>query len=526
MESRSLVILLLSFAFLRLPLLSIASDIVTVRDSYGRTYGRATKGYVLVKFKSGASNAQKSDSIQEIGAEKEGEIPAIGWTLLKLPPDLTLEQALEHYKKNSAVSEVQPNYVYRPLLTPNDALVNQQYGLSSINAFGAWEFEVGNSSAVTIAVIDTGVDGTHLDLDVGSKVDHSSARSYNTVTGAAAVDAPTDSCGHGTVVAGVAAAASNNTAGVAGVSWGAKILSLRVFDSGCDTTSDITLSSAVAYAVQRATSTGTRMVINLSLGGCPPDDGTFTPCVCSSTLSDAMNLALANNIVVVAAGGNQGSGNVNKYVECPAKISGVMAVGATDSASNVTSFSAVGPELDVTAPGLGVTGTKNGGGYEFNANGTSFAAPHVAGLAALILSALPTATTIQVIDFIQNSADDFGSVGFDASYGFGRVNAYRALRLVSRGTLSDFKGEEAPIAFPNPFRVSTQGRVSFGIPQSLLGSSFEIKIYDISGDLVKTLSTLSWDGKNDSGQPVASGVYIYLVKSGRGQAKGRLALIR
>ncbi|MBI4057232.1 MAG: S8 family serine peptidase [Elusimicrobia bacterium] len=510
-----------------LRLATCAMRTIMVKDAFGRPVARAVESQVLVKFKAATPEEKKKFAHEGIRAEKQGDISSSGWVSIQLPPGLSIEQALEYYRKNPNVLSVEPNRVYHPLKNINDPLLNQQYGLSNINAFGAWEFETGVSSPVKVAVIDTGVDGTHPDLDVGSKLD-GDFTVFDPGTGANLGESSpsTDACGHGTAVAGVAAAAGDNAKGVAGLSWGSgtKILSLRIFDSGCDSASDAALANAIYYAVQRSTATGTRMVINMSLGECNPAVG---PCVCGQAIIDAVNTALANNVVVVAAAGNlDATFNPNKQVTCPAKIPGVIAVGATNSFGSVASFSAVGPDVTVVAPGVSVATTKKGGSYEFNASGTSFASPYVAGLAALILSALPSATTTQVIDFIKNTADDFGLNGKDDSYGYGQINAYRALRLAKNGTLSGFEGETTPIAFPNPFRVSTHQRVSFAIPQSLVGSNLDIRIYNMSGELIRTLQGLTWDGTNDDGQSVASGVYIYFIKSDRGKGKGRLALIR
>lgn len=510
--------------FLFLPLLYLflcppayAWKTVRVRSFSGTGTVEAVDQMIVVKFLAAATEAQKAALHSSVGGNPQGEIPGIGWVPVRLPFGMSVEEGLRRYRQSSFIENVAPNVVYKPLVVPNDPLVSSQYGLLAVNAFAGWELETGSSNKVTIAVIDTGVDGTHPDL--AEKIDSRSA-SFDPLTGAKAAELPvaTDCLGHGTGVAGIAAASSNNGKGIAGISWGAKILSLRVFDmssDSCNSTDDVAISSAIAYVVSLATTpsadTG-RVVINMSLGG-----GAGT---CNPILVSAVNMALADNIQVVAAAGNNG------VVECPAKIPGVIAVGATDSSNNVASFSGKGPELTVTAPGVGVTSTKKGGTYDSGLNGTSFSSPHVAGLAALLLSALPLATTSEITNIITKSADDFGTPGFDNFYGWGKINVLTALRLGVRGTLSDYKGDETPIAFPNPFRVSSQRYLSFGIPQSIQGSNLEIRIYTMEGEIVRTIRTLSWDGKNDAGMPVASGVYIFRVKSDRGSGQGRVALIR
>ena len=431
---------------------------------------------------------------------------------------MSVENALAYYLSQPDVESAEPNIIYRPLgVLPSDPMVSLQSSLSNINAPGGWEFEKGLSPNVTVAVIDTGVDNSHPDLPAASKLLTAYARhfpnsgpddgSYN------------DICGHGTMVAGVASAATDNGVGIAGVSWGAKILPIRVFDD-CNGTDETTIVKAVNYVVAKATTNPTdfgRVVINLSLG---------STSTVSGALSDSIQSALNNNVVVVAAAGNADPANGIGYdVQFPAKFSGVIAVGATDSSDSRASFSTRGPELSVTAPGVSVLSTAKGGGYS-NGTGTSFSAPHAAGLAALILSADPSASTASVRSIMEQTADDLGSPGRDDDYGAGRINVFKAMRLVKRGTLSDFKGESEVTAFPNPFRFSSHRIVSFAVPPSLQGSDLEIRIYTMGGELVRTLKGLTWDATNDAGRRVASGVYLFRVRTDRGHSQGRLAVIK
>lgn len=264
------------------------------------------------------------------------------------------------------VVRVEREVVYRALRTPNDPCITScsgtsQWSIAKINAPLAWEFSLGGS--VTIAILDSGVDGTHPDLagkPVGNEIDR---------TGGAASNPD-----HGTSVAGTAAAGTDNGQGIAGLGWQSPILAVKVLD---DTGSG--LSSWVAGGIYDATDRGAK-VINMSLGG--PDD--------SLTVRDAVNYALARGVVVVASMGNAGTTEATY----PAAIPGVIGVGATTQADSLASFSNRGAGLDIAAPGVNLPAPVPGG-YEA-VSGTSFSAPIVSGVAALLLDqGMETAASVQ-----------------------------------------------------------------------------------------------------------------------------------
>ena len=219
--------------------------------------------------------------------------------------------------------------------------------------------------------------------------------------------------GHGTAVAGTAAASSNNADGVASVAWGCKIMPIRVTDlSGYAT------FSAMASGLQWAADHGAR-VANLSFNASD-----------SSTVKSAAQYFQNKGGVVAVASGNQATFNSaadNAYV---------LTVGATDANDVLASFSNTGNNIDLTAPGTNIRTTAKGGGYVSTA-GTSVSAPIVAGVAALVMSANPSLTPMQVQDILKQSADDLGATGWDANYGRGRVNAARAVSLAQGGGTTD-----------------------------------------------------------------------------------------
>ncbi len=270
-----------------------------------------------------------------------------------------------------------------------------------------------------------------------------------------------------------------------------------------------------------------KVVLNMSLGAgnnCGATD---------ALLPTAVSNAVAAGLVLVAAAGNDG-GDVNS----PGNCAGVMPVGMTDKGNNVDSRSCRGAAMTasgVVAPGVALTTTHLNGGYTASATGTSFAAPVVSGLAALILSARPDFTPTQVKDTLRNSASSIGvasaraaeaqAVPLGAVAGAGLVNAYKAVRLAVTGSAA-FEGDEKAIAFPNPFRPTEHGAVTISVPKSLQGRSLKIKVYTMDGQFVRELTGQSWDGRNNNGNPVASGVYIFLVKTDNGTQRGRVAVLR
>jgi len=298
-----------------------------------------------------------------------------------------------------------------PPVNATDPLFLTQYGLNNtgqtggvadadIDAPEAWGIGTG-STGTMIAVIDTGVYYTHDDLNDGrvrTDIDWDYVNNDN--------DALDDN-GHGTHVAGIIAAETNNGFGTAGVMWQARILPLKVCNSRGSCNSD-----HIAQAIKYAANQGAR-VINMSLGGS-----------CSSVIADAMNYAhFDKGAVVVAAAGNNGSG-----VNFPAKHDLAIAVGATDKSDKIASFSSRGDGLDVMAPGVSIMSTVPKNGHD-TLSGTSMASPYVAGVAGLLLAQRPNLTNEQVRDILRGSADDLGTVGKDSTYGYGRANAFKALQM-------------------------------------------------------------------------------------------------
>lgn len=306
------------------------------------------------------------------------------------------------------------------MVFPNDPAYygSDQWGLDKIQAPKAWGITSG-SSQVIIAVIDTGVDLDHPDLQ--AKI----VAGWDFVNNDDQAD---DDNSHGTHVAGIAAAATNNNLGIAGVSWDARIMPIKVLNSGGNGyMSDVI--SGMEYAADHGA-----QVLNLSLGGIVTSGE-------AQSLQTAVNYARSRGAVVIAAAGNCGSGCLigsqyyyNPYMY-PASCQNVVGVAATTTTDGWASFSEHNTYVDISAPGVSIYSTVPGG-YNYK-QGTSMATPFVSGLAALILSRWPDYTPSQVETALYNNADDLtsypGSSGRDDYFGYGRINAYQTL-LYGAGT--------------------------------------------------------------------------------------------
>ncbi|MEK7328178.1 MAG: S8 family peptidase, partial [Chloroflexota bacterium] len=266
-------------------------------------------------------------------------------------------------------------------------------------AFQGWDWSRGSNS-VNIAVVDTGVDQVHEDL--AAKI----VAGYDFVNGDA--DPQDDSfTGHGTHVAGIAAAMTNNTIGIAGTSWGARIMPVKVLNAfGNGTIANV--SAGIAFAADNGA-----QVINLSLG----------TAINSPTLQAAVDYAYNKNRVLVAA-----AGNTSSAVLYPAAYPNVIAVAAVDPTMTRAAFSNFGPELSVSAPGVAIRSTIPGDAYD-QKSGTSMDDGYVSALAAILVR-VSLHSPASVKSVIQSTALDLGTAGKDDFYGWGLIQMDAAIRRV------------------------------------------------------------------------------------------------
>ena len=300
---------------------------------------------------------------------------------------------------------------------PADSVRDDQWQLGELRARNAWRYSTG--AGVVVAVIDSGVDGSHEDL-AGQVLPGKD------LVKPGGGDGHTDPVGHGTTVAGLIAGRADDDDGVVGLAPNAKILPIRVLDA------DNRYSDAmiVARAVRLAVDSGAK-VINLSLGGA----GT------SPALAAALDYAFARDVVVVACTGNV-LPQATTSVWFPAREPGVIAVAGLEKETDVLwNGSITGGATVLTAPATDLVGAKTGGFWRVR--GTSFAAPLVSASAALVRSRWPAMPAGEVVNRLISTADDLGAPGRDTTFGFGRVDPLAALTTqlpeVARNPLDDDK---------------------------------------------------------------------------------------
>ena len=314
-------------------------------------------------------------------------------------------------------------------VVPKDPLFSKQTYHQLTKVDKAWKSVKVNSNIV-IAVLDTGVDLGHPDLKA------------NLVEGVNLVNPgkpPTDDNGHGTAAAGILAGVGNNSTGIAGVLWKAKIMPIKVLDANGNGD-----AARVAKGIRTAVDKGANIIL-MSLG-----DPIY-----STALEQAAQYAEQNNVLLIAATGNDES-----RVTYPAAFPTVLSVGAVDGNLRVLNYSNNGPEVDVVAPGSKIHSTSSGGVYSTR-SGTSMAAPQVAGIAALVLKQNPKLSPQQVRTLLKGTAQDLGEKGWDLNTGYGLVNAEKAVEQASQPLKDIHEPNDTPAgAAPLPVITRTQGQVS------------------------------------------------------------------
>jgi subtilisin family serine protease/PKD repeat protein len=340
-------------------------------------------------------------SIDEWIAQIEGKIVntvSMDGKIIAMVADIPLKAVspfMEQMSRNPLVRYVEPNKKRQALFEPNDSEWVYQWGPKKIEANWAWNTTLGTHD-VLVAVVDTGVYYYHEDL-VANYV----PLGYNWVN---MNEDPLDDHGHGTHCAGIIAAVINNSIGIAGLAQ-VKIMAEKVLDS-----SGIGYDDWIANGIIHAADVGAK-IISMSLGGYGY----------SRLLHEAVKYAYEKGVLLVAAAGNDNT-NVKAY---PAGYEEVVAVAATDESDSKAPFSNWGDWIELSAPGVNIYSTIPWG-FAY-ASGTSMACPHVSGTAALIWSVYPNATNSWIRAQLRCTTDDLGSFGFDEYYGYGRVNARKAV---------------------------------------------------------------------------------------------------
>ncbi|MBI2039871.1 S8 family serine peptidase [Candidatus Microgenomates bacterium] len=366
---------------------------------------------VIVKFKEGTDEGKKDNIRRKHNLSKVGIIPKIEVERLKVAPPLK-EATIEQLKNDPNVLFAEPNYLVYPAvlkgpakIEPNDPNLATQWGMFKIRAAdtdtenpGAWSVTKGSRS-VKIAILDTGIDERHEDLK------------RHVVSSVNFADSPTtdDICGHGTAVAGVAGALTDNRRGIASVGYDTSLMNVKVLGDGDGEGRCLADTARVANGIVSAVDNGAK-VINMSLSH-PVE---------SALEEVAIDYAFSQGAVLIAAAGNENTSDPTY----PAFYDNVISVAATDSNDQKAGFSNYGTSVDVAAPGSNIYSTKKGNSYDYF-SGTSIAAPSVSGLAALIWAKGDCVTNTCVINQIQSTSDPIAGTG--SLWVWGRVNAYRAV---------------------------------------------------------------------------------------------------
>jgi thermitase len=382
---------------------------------------------LLVKFTTSREHAV--NVVQQLGDTAGATVS--GATVVRIRPGATLSAKLHEYRSRADVAYAEPNYVRRTdVATPNDAYYGSQWGFPAVHAQAAWGIYPGAYLPVgdppngkQIAVVDTGVDSLHPDLALN--VDTADGATCTSFTGVCTSSTGMDDNGHGTHVAGIAAARTNNLTGVAGLSFNSPIIPVKVLDSTGQGT-----DAGVAAGINWAVSKGAK-VINLSLGGYGY----------STTLCTSVANAVSSGVVVVAAAGNDGVSDPLYPSACP----GAIGVAATASDNTSPDWSNWGsPNVFISGPGVSIYSTYLQQTYAL-LDGTSMATPFVSAVAALLIGHLPTSSPADVKYVLASTAqkvgasfypplsygtDPYGTCGsctWHPYYGYGLVDAQAAL---------------------------------------------------------------------------------------------------
>jgi serine protease len=438
--ARFILVLAIGAAAFLLPVRARDTIRVAALRETAKSHESIVAGELIVQFKATAEERRVAGDIQEVGGRWARRSAFGPRYRVGLDPDVPVSQAVARLASLPEVEYAEANGRVRAFqagsrFTPNDGLFDLQWHMKLLDAERTWAIQKGDPS-VAVAVIDTGI--AYEDFgpfreapDFGGTV---FLTGFNVIDGSSHAN---DDNFHGTHVASTIAEATNNSVGVTGLAFGSALMPIKVLDAeGLGSFFDV--AEGVDFAVN-FTQGGTHpvKVINLSLGGDSP----------SLTLERAIDRAVEQGVVVVAAAGNEGSGNIS----FPATLPNVIAVGGVDARKRRAPYSNTGPELDVMAPGGDLDrdddddgrpdgvlqqtfdpdtafflGRFDDFGYFF-VMGTSQATPHVAALAALLYrQGITDPAAIQAA--IEQTAEDLGSPGRDNTFGHGLIRPSVALK--------------------------------------------------------------------------------------------------
>jgi thermitase len=438
----------------------------------GGVLKEAAQDRILVKFKDTTTSSKKNQILTYHGLKEKSEIPKIKVKIISIPSDHTPEEAIDRLlaQDRDSIEFAEVDSLNKPGFTPNDPYFSSQWEHPNTNAPQAWDTVTGEGLVIGIA--DTGVDCLHADLFC--------VPGWNVVDNN---DDARDVYGHGTAVAGTAAAVGNNGIGVAGKAWAAKIMPVRVAESS-GAAYDSKIASGITWAADRGAK-----VVNNSY----QTSGSFT-------VQQAGKYLKSKGGLLTVSEGNYSSDQ--GAMASPDLIS----VSATDPENNLYGFSSFGNDTDVSAPGC-VTTTSAGGGYS-GWCGTSFSAPATAGVLALIFAAKPSLTPAQAENILVTTAKDLGTGGWDKYYGWGRIDAGASVfRALSSSSSLDTLAPSAPSGVKALASDSNRVVVSWMLSTDNVGVD-GYRVYR-DGSLIATTANTSYTDTSVS--PLTT--YVYTVRA-------------
>jgi thermitase len=372
---------------------------------------------LIVKYRTNAPAAERALAARTAGVlETLGRVKRVGAQVVRVTGDPAAVAA--RLNRSPAVVYAEPNYIVHATATPNDPLLGQLYGLNAISAPQGWDAAGLGAFPATggakIGIVDTGIAAGHEDL-AGKVVACAGVRSFgiNLLGLLTLLDDPTivagrcaDDNGHGTHVAGIAAAGANNGRGITGVAFASPLAICKAMDArGAGSLANI--ANCIGYLSGQGAK-----VISLSL----------STAANSRTLSDAVAAASNAGALLVAAAGNNGS----SALSYPAAYPQVVSVAAIDRNNAHAAFSNANADVELAAPGVDILSTWLDGGYRA-LSGTSMATPYVAGVAAIVAARNPAGGPAAWRTKLDGAVDDLGPAGRDPQFGFGRVNLLKAV---------------------------------------------------------------------------------------------------
>jgi cell wall-associated protease len=425
---------------------------------------------VLVKYKAEAAKSSLNSNPNE-------KKPVV----IRVPKGHDAKGFIQELNSQSEVEYAEKDYILRKSYIPSDPAYRQQWHHKSILTDQAWDITKGREEII-VAVIDDGVNVNHVELQKNI-VDP-----YDVLSRASQFSVPSD---HGTHIAGIIVGEMDNPNGGTGIAPMVRVMPINVFNGEEAYTSDII--TAIEYAISHGAD-----IINLSLGMYEY----------SLALNEAIQNAYQAGLIIVAAAGNEKTG-LPSY---PAAYENVVSVSSIDESNIPSSFSNYGQTIDIAAPGSFIYSSLwTGYGYM---SGTSMAAPMVAGVAALVWSKYPDLNNQQIINQLFKTAVDLGPAGKDIHYGYGKLNAYKALteRNISKPSLTPFKDtdtmltgsvssdiEGAVVTVQDSKGIKATSPVRedfhFSIPLSIQvgGNRLFVKVTDKYGNISETVTVIVID---------------------------------